>query len=85
MLETSDFLFDTLLVLEFLDALFFEFAITISFLNPITGYRLMPQTVSGCNYFGYAFGASMTQFLYIIRNIALEKESVYNQCGGLIG
>lgn len=33
----------------------------------------MPQTVSGCNYSGYAFGASMTQFLYIIRFIALKK------------
>ena len=48
-LETSDFLFDALLVLEFLDALFFDFAITISFLNLITNYRLMPQAVSGLN------------------------------------
>ncbi len=84
MLETSDFLFDALLVLEFLDALFFEFAITISFLNLITNYRLMPQAVSGLN-IGYAFGASMTQFFYIIRYIVQEKESVYNQGGGLIG
>lgn len=45
----------------------------------------MPQTVSGCSYFGYAFGASMTQFFYIIQYIVQEKESVYNQGGGLIG